>query len=209
MRIAVIGSGSVGTGLARAWSALGYSVVIGSRSPDSERVRKLVAEIGGGVGAASLSDSIVDADVIVLAVPWSGTETSITNMGDLFGRVVIDATNPFAHGLNLDIGHTTSGGEQVAEWVAGASVVKALNIVDARLLDGKMLDDRTVSIPIAGDDQGAKKLATELISELGFDVVDAGPLENSRLLEPLALLMIRLSMKKTLGNEIGFRVLRD
>jgi predicted dinucleotide-binding enzyme len=44
---------------------------------------------------------------------------------------------------------------------------------------------------------------------LGFDVLDAGKLEMSRLLEPLCLLLIRLSMKKSLGNEIGFRVLRD
>jgi predicted dinucleotide-binding enzyme len=48
-----------------------------------------------------------------------------------------------------------------------------------------------------------------LIGQLGFDVIDAGKLETSRLLEPLCLLMIKMSMKKSLGNEIGFRVLRD
>ncbi|MDA1279972.1 MAG: NAD(P)-binding domain-containing protein [Chloroflexi bacterium] len=209
MRIAAIGSGSVGTGLAKAWSALGHTVVIGSRSPESERVAALVSGIGNGVTAAGLASSVADADVIVLAVPWGAAEASITAIGDLSNRVIIDATNPFARGLKLDIGHTTSGGEQVAEWAAGARVVKALNIVDARLLDGRKLDGRQISIPICGDDVEAKKIATELIAELGFDVVDSGVLENSRLLEPLALLMIRLSMKKSLGAEIGFRVSRD
>lgn len=209
MRIAVIGSGSVGSGLARAWSALGHSVVIGSRSPGSERVRTLVCEIGSGVEAAGLADSVVGADVIVLAVPWSAAATSISSLGDVSGRILIDATNPFARGLKLDLGHTNSGGEQVAAWASGARVVKALNIVDARLLEGRLMDGRQISIPIAGDDADAKRVASELISELGFDVVDAGALESSRLLEPLALLMIRLSTKKSLGNEIGFRVLRD
>jgi len=209
MRIAVIGSGSVGSGLAEAWSRLGHAVVIGSRSPESERLVELVAGIGNGVSAAGLVESIVDADVIVLAVPWSATEHSIMVLGDLSDRVIIDATNPFVKGLNLEIGHTDSGGERVAAWAEDARVVKALNIVDARLLDGTKLDDREVSIPIAGDDRDAKKLVTGLIGELGFDVLDAGKLEMSRLLEPLCLLMIRLSMKKSLGNEIGFRVLRD
>lgn len=209
MRIAVIGSGNVGSGLARAWSGLGHSVVVSSRTPGSERIVELVGEIGSGVSAAGLADSVEGADVIVLAVPWSAAEASIAAIGDLSGQVLIDATNPFAGGLKLDIGHTTSGGEQVAEWAVGAHVVKALNIVDARLLDGRKLDNREISIPICGDNAEAKQLTITLITELGFDVVDAGPLTNSRLLEPLALLMIRLSMKKSLGAEIGFRVLRD
>ena len=208
MRLAVIGSGSVGSGLARAWSAVGHSVVIGSRSPESKRLIVLVSEIGGGVEAASVPDSAVGADVIVLAVPWSAAEESISRMGDVSGRVLIDATNPFVRGLNLELGHTSSGAEQIAEWASGARVVKALNIVDARLLDGRRLDGRAITIPICGDDADAKQVASKLISELGFDVVDAGALDSSRLLEPLALLMIRLSMKKSLGAEIGFRVLR-
>ena len=147
--------------------------------------------------------------MIVLAVPWSAAEVSIAALGDLSGRVLIDATNPFVGGLNLVIGHDDSGGEQVARWASGAHVVKALNIVDARLLDGQKLDDREITIPICGDDREAKATVSGLIAELGFDVVDAGTLEISRLLEPLCLLMIKLSMKKSLGNEIGFRVLRD
>lgn len=209
MRIAVIGSGNVGTGLAKSWSKLGHAVVVGSRSPESERLVHLVSGIGNGVSTAALAESVESADVIVLAVPWSAAEVSIAALGDLSGRLIIDATNPFVKGLDLGIGHTDSGGEQVARWAPGAKIVKALNIVDARLLDGKKLDDREITIPIASDDTDAKKVASDLIVELGFDVVDAGKLEMSRLLEPLTLLMIKLSMKKSLGNEIGFRVLRD
>ena len=209
MRIAVVGSGSVGSGLARAWSGLGHSVVIGSRSPESERVVELLASLGNGVSAAGLTESVADADVIVLAVPWGAAEVSLSALGDLSGRLVIDATNPFVGGLNLGIGYDDSGGEQVARWAAGAHIVKALNIVDARLLDGKKLDGREISIPICGDNKEAKRVIGELIAELGFDVIDVGELEISRLLEPLCLLMIKLSIKKSLGAEIGFRVLRN
>lgn len=208
-QICVVGSGSVGSRLAKAWSQRGHVVVIGSRSPESSRIRDLVATIGNEVRVASLNDSVDGADVIVLAVPWNAVKESIEALGDLTGRVLIDVTNPFASGLTLELGHTRSGGEQVSVWATGAKVVKALNIVDARLLEGKNLNNREISIPIAGNDGDAKLLASRLISELGFDVVDSGSLESSRLLEPLALLMIRLSMNKNLGNEIGFRVLRD
>ena len=196
MRIAVVGSGSVGTGLAKAWSGFGHSIVIGSRSPESERVVELVSSLGNGVSAAGLAESVADADVIVLAVPWGAAEVSLGALGDLSDRVIIDATNPFVGGLNLGIGHDDSGGEQVARWANGAHVVKALNIVDARLLDGKKLDNREISIPICGDDKEAKSVVVGLIGELGFDVIDAGKLEISRLLEPLCLLMIKMSMKK-------------
>mgnify|MGYP003997443731 FL=1 len=186
MRIAVVGSGSVGTGLA-----------------------ELLASLVNGVSAAGLTESVADADVIVLAVPWGAAEVSLSALGDLSGRLVIDATNPFVGGLNLGIGYDDSGGEQVARWAAGAHIVKALNIVDARLLDGKKLDGREISIPICGDNKEAKRVIGELIAELGFDVIDVGELEISRLLEPLCLLMIKLSIKKSLGAEIGFRVLRN
>ena len=209
MRIAIIGSGSVGSGLARGWSCLGHSVVIGSRTPDSERLGDLVAEIGNGVEAADLSDSVVGANVVVLAVPWKAAKDSVMALGDLSGQTVIDATNPFVKGLNSGVSQDESGGELVAEWATGANVVKALNIVDARLLDGRKLDGREISIPICGDDEESKQIVIRLIAELGFDTVDAGALSNSILLENLALLMIRLSMKKSLGSEIGFRVLRD
>jgi len=209
MRIAIIGSGSVGSGLARGWSCLGHAVVIGSRTPDSERLADLVAEIGNGVEAAGLSESVVGADVVVLAVPWKAAEESVMALGDLSGYTVIDATNPFVKGLNIGVSQDESGGEHVAEWATGANVVKALNIVDARLLDGRKLDGREISIPICGDDEESKQIVIRLIAELGFDTVDAGALSNSILLENLALLMIRLSMKKSLGSEIGFRVLRD
>ncbi len=209
MRIAIIGSGSVGSGLARAWSCLGHAVVIGSRTPDSERLGDLVAEIGNGVSAAGLSDSVVGADVVVLAVPWKAAENSVMALGDLSGQTLIDATNPFVKGLNIGVNQDESGGEFVAEWATGANVVKALNIVDARLLDGRKLDGREISIPVCGDDEESKQIVIRLIAELGFDTVDAGALSNSILLENLALLMIQLSMKKSLGNEIGFRVLRD
>ena len=191
MRITVVGSGGVGVGLARAWSGLGHSVVIGSRSPESDRVVGLVASLGNDVSAVGLAESVTDADVVVLAVPWSAVEDSIATLGDLSGRMIIDVTNPFVRGLNLDIGHDDSGGEQVARWVVGAQVVKALNIVDARLLDGTKLDDREISIPICGDNKDAKRVVGELIGELGFDVIDAGKLEISRLLEPLCLPILK------------------
>ena len=83
MRIAVIGSGGMGSAIARSWSELGHSVVIGKRTPDSKRVTSLVRKIGHGVAAASLNNSIEEADVIVLAVQCIAAKQSIESLGDL------------------------------------------------------------------------------------------------------------------------------
>jgi len=67
-------------------------------------------------------------EVILLATPWSGTEQALRSAGNLSGKIVLDATNPLKADLSgLALGHTTSGGEQVAAWAAGAKVVKIFN----------------------------------------------------------------------------------
>ncbi|HEU5028267.1 MAG TPA: hypothetical protein VFV01_25365 [Spirillospora sp.] len=85
-------------------------------------------------------------------------------------KVVIDPTNPqSADFMSLTIGHTTSAGEQVAAALPGARVVKAFNTVFAATLDVPGL-----LLPVASDDEAAKKTVLELGAQLGFDAVDAG-----------------------------------
>lgn len=108
----------------------------------------------------------------------------------------------------MTIGHTTSAGEAVAGWARGARVVKALNSTGA----GNMTDPRyggeRASMFLCGDDGPAKATVSELVRGLGFDVVDAGPLRNARLLEPLAMLWITLAYGLGNGPNIAFRLLR-
>jgi predicted dinucleotide-binding enzyme len=121
----------------------------------------------------------------------------------------LDCTNPLLPDLSgLTSGNTGSGGEEVAGWTPGARVVKIFNTTGF----GNMANPIYVAGPITmlycGDDPAAKKIAAQLAKDLGFDPIDAGPLTQSRLLEPLALLWITLAIKQGLGMDFAFKLMR-
>ena len=102
-----------------------------------------------------------------------------------------------AAGLELDIGHTTSGGEYVASLARDASVFKTLNQTGFANME---LARNFAAVPaimyVAGDDDAQKPMVLSLVSDLGFDAIDAGPLRVARLLEPLAMLWIHMALDR-------------
>jgi len=105
--------------------------------------------------------------------------------------------------MSLTVGHTTSAGEQVAAALPGARVVKAFNTLFASTLGTPGL-----FLPVASDDEAAKKTVLELGTQLGFDAVDAGPPTNARYLEPAVELLIQLAYGQGMGAGIGFTLAR-
>jgi 8-hydroxy-5-deazaflavin:NADPH oxidoreductase len=205
MRIAIIGTGNVGSALGTRWTQRGHEVVFGSRDPSNPKVQKLLAATGAG--AASIRDAVADASVVVLATPWDATQSSIAAAGDLSGKILLDATNPLQN-MKLALGLTTSGAERVASWARGAAVIKAFNSTGA----GNMLTPdyagQKPTMFICGDDAGAKQVVSGLAEEIGFEAVDAGALTLARYLEPLAGLWIELAYAQGLGPNIAFKLLR-
>lgn len=208
MRIAVIGSGNVGGTLGTRWAHNGYSVTFGVRDPNSDTVRTLLERAGENAGAASMGEAAAEADVVVLAVPWGAARSAIEAAGDLSGKVVIDCTNPIAPGLQLALGTTKSGGEQVAQWAKGARVVKAFNTTGWENMGDPIYDGEPTVMLICGDDTQAKETVTQLAESLGFDVADVGPLSAARFVEPFALVWIRLAIAQGLGRNIAFKLVR-
>ena len=207
MRIAVIGGGNVGGGLGRICAAAGHEVCVGSREPHGPRSVALTERLGPNVAVLSIEEAAAAAEIVLLAVPWSAAEGTVKR-ADLAGKVLIDTTNPMGPGLELAVGHTTSAAERIAGWVPEARVVKAFNIVGAEHLSDPRLGGQALTMLICGDDQEAKTAVGSLAEEIGFEVVDAGPLTCARLLEPLAVLWIRLAVVEGLGRDIGFKLLR-
>lgn len=209
MNIAIIGAGSVGGMLGKLWAARGHEITFGVRDQRSPRLEALLHTIGAGAQAASIKDAVAAAETLVLAVPWEAARAAVEACGDVSGKVLVDCTNPVAAGLSgLSIGLTTSAAEEIAGWADGARVVKAFNTLGAQDLPNPRFGDLAASMLICGDDAEAKSVVSRLAEELGFDVVDTGPLWNARLLEPLALLWIRLAYVEGLGPNIAFRLLR-
>src|SRR5262249_39474023 len=107
-----------------------------------------------------------------------------------------------------ELGHTTSGGERVAEWVKRAKLVKAFNTTGFNVMASPVIKGVATVMYVCGDDAAAKAVVMQLAADLGFDVVDAGPLTQSRLLEPWAMLWIYLANKGSVGRDYGFALLR-
>jgi predicted dinucleotide-binding enzyme len=209
MKIGIIGSGNVGGTLGSRWAQAGHQIVFSSRSPDSDAMKALIGEAGPNARAATARDAAAASDVILVATPWPSTREALTGLGDLSGKILIDATNPLLPDLSgLAVGTTTSAGEQVAQWAPGAKVVKAFNTVGSNIMANASFGDHPVVLFYCGDDAGAKQTVHELARELGFDPHDAGPLTQARLLEPFALLWISLALVQGYGREIAFQFLR-
>jgi predicted dinucleotide-binding enzyme len=132
-------------------------------------------------------------------------------MGDLKNKILLDAINPLAmgpDGLNLEIGHNISAGEKIQAWATGASVFKTLNTTGFGNMADPVFHGVKSVMFVAGDDAANKPKVIELVAALGFEVVDAGPLRNARLLEAHAMLWIELALKRGLGRNWAFALLR-
>jgi 8-hydroxy-5-deazaflavin:NADPH oxidoreductase len=208
MKIAVIGAGNVGGTLGRRWAELGHEVTFGLRHDPDEELRKLIDESRGKIRTAPVKEAAQSAEVVVLATPWGAVKDALGNAGPLDGKVLLDATNPLAAGLTLDVGpNGESGGERVAALAPGARVVKVFNTTGFNNMASPTYGGEPTVMFYAGDDAAAKDTAKRLASELGFDAVDAGPLTRARQLEKLALLWISLAFSG-LGREIAFKLAR-
>jgi predicted dinucleotide-binding enzyme len=208
MKIAIIGAGNVGGTLGAAWAQkAGHEIAFGVRNPAAEKTQDLLRKIGVKARAVTSAEAAASGDFIVLTTPWPQAEAAIRSLGNISGKIILDATNPLAmgpDGLALEIGHSISAGEKVQGWTAGASVFKTLNTTGFRNMAEPVFGGVKSVMFVAGDDDANKPKVIALVASLGFDVIDAGPLRNARLLEAHAMLWIELSLKRGLGPDWAF-----
>jgi predicted dinucleotide-binding enzyme len=187
--VAILGTGRVGGALGAQFARHGHTVVYGSREPQAEKVRALVAKTGHGATAAPAADAVKQASIVVLAIPWTATEQTVKGL-DLSGKLVIDPTNAIRVGAGgmMEMAVPTSGGELVQQWQPNARIVKAFNTLGFHIMENPALAGGPVSVPLAGDDADAKARVAELVASFGIEPVDVGPLRNARVTEGMAIL---------------------
>jgi predicted dinucleotide-binding enzyme len=185
--LGLIGSGNIGSTVARLAVAAGYDVVL-SNSRGPETLSDLVDELGPKARAATAVEAAQAGDIVVVSVPVKNFRD--VPVAPLAGKVVIDTGNyyPARDGriAELDSGAVTTT-ELVARHLSGARVVKGFNNIFyrhlAELARPVGAPDRS-AIVIAGDDQDAKKSVAEFLDAIGYDAVDAGSLAESWRFEP-------------------------
>jgi 8-hydroxy-5-deazaflavin:NADPH oxidoreductase len=178
MRIAIIGSGRLGTTAARLLAQAGHDVALAnSRGPGS--LAGVVAGLGERVRAASIESAAATADLVLVAIPFERFRELPAEA--LAGKLVVDAMNHFPGGGELpsiDAGATTSS-ELVATHLRSARVVKAFNTMQWQVLGGHGSadgGDGRLALFVAGDDEDGKHTVSRLIDEIGFAPVDTGGL---------------------------------
>ena len=212
MKVGILGSGDVGLKLGDGFLALGYEVKIGTRNTSKENILSWIARNGQKATAGSFEESASYGDIIVLATLWSGTSDVIklANPKNFAGKITIDVTNPldFSKGVPaLALGHTNSAGETVQKLLPDAKVVKAFNTVGNPHFFHPNFPGGPPTMFICGNDLDAKKQVTSILSDFGWETVDVGGIEGSRLLESLAMLWINYYFKTSTGNH-AFKLLR-
>ena len=208
MKIGILGGGNVGGALGLSWARKGHEVLFGVRNPASQEITAILEKAGGRARAGSAEEAAAFGEVIVNALPWPATKVVLTAL-DLAGKVLLDCTNPLLPNLaGLEIGTATSGGEQVAGWAVGANVVKIFNTTGYNNMENPIYRGSAIPMFYCGDHAGAKTVAASLARDTGFDPIDAGPLSNSRLLEPYALLWIWLAVFGGMGRDFAFTLAR-
>jgi predicted dinucleotide-binding enzyme len=194
MKIAVLGAGNVGAGLARAAVAAGHTVTISASTP--AKAESAAAETGA-VAAASNVAAVAGADLVVLAVPHGAVAGIAAEIRDAVAGVpIVDATNP----LNATYSDLVIEGDSAAAdlqvLVPSSPVVKAFNTTFASRYAAPAEDGSPLPVFIAGDDADAKAKVEELAISLGFQGLDVGGLRHARGLEELAFLNITLNATK-------------
>jgi 8-hydroxy-5-deazaflavin:NADPH oxidoreductase len=192
MKIAIIGKGNVGTALSKGLSKGGHEIKFGHRDP-KEPVSK-AAKWG---------------EIIILAVPHGNATDAIESVKPFAdGKVVIDVMNAIGENMELGISCTTSSAEETQKKLPKAKIVKAFNTVFAANQSTAKLGDQKLTAFIAGNDADAKKTVAKLVSDIGFDPVDCGPLKSARYLEAMGILIINLAFGYGMGTKIGYELVK-
>jgi predicted dinucleotide-binding enzyme len=206
--VAIIGTGDMGDSLGPRFAELGYRVVYGSRRPDSEKAKRLVAMTGEGASVTTQEQAAQAGEIVVLAIPWPAMETVAQNLGSLDGKIVIDISMPSEQ---ADDGYhipmvATSSAEMIQLWNPGARMVKAFATQASYVVDDPGVVGGPVTVPIASDDRQAKEQVARIVAAMGLDPVDAGPLRLSREIEALQrLYMVPLLQRRAAAWEPYFR----
>jgi 8-hydroxy-5-deazaflavin:NADPH oxidoreductase len=208
MRVGILGSGLMGGKLGTLFARAGHEVVF-SYARSDQKLKRLARAAKGAARAGTPGEAARESDVVLLAVHWSRVDDVLKQAGDLAGKVIVSCSLPMnAADTGLVIAHTSSGAEALAKKVPESRVVSAFNTVPSEVLVGVFGARRRAARPslvYCGDEPRSKKIAADLIRDVGFDPLDAGPLRIARYTEPFALLVAQLAYEGKGGPNLAYR----
>ncbi|MCU7613392.1 NAD(P)-binding domain-containing protein [Chryseobacterium sp. GMJ5] len=203
MKIAIIGSGNVGGALAQQWVKMKHTVLIGAQFPLSEKNISLATKIGEDRFAV-IENAVKQCDVILIAMPPTAIFEIIEQLGDVSGKVIIDATNSIMYAPEpyQTVYHALADRTQ-------AEIVKCFNTTGFENMLNPLYNGEKIDMFMAGDSEKAKEVAKQLALDCGFgSCIDFGKSDKVELLEKFALSWINLAIMQGNGRNMAFKVLQ-
>ena len=182
LKIGIIGTGNIGGVLAKHWAKAGHELIISSRHP--EQLAALAKSLGPKVRAGTPKEAAAFGDVVLVSIPYMATPQLGRDLaGELKGKIVLDTGNPYPNrdGAMADDARKRGTGTTSAEFLPGTRLVRAFNAIAWTALDKESnRAGEKFSIPLAGDDAEALRVAQRLVRDAGFDPVVVGGLARAK-----------------------------
>jgi predicted dinucleotide-binding enzyme len=211
-KIGILGSGMVAQSLGNGFLAAGHEVKLGTR--DTAKLAEWLHAAGPKASVGSFEEAAKFGELLCVATKWEGTRNAISMAGkqNFAGKTVIDVTNPLEFGAEgtppkLAFGYPDSAGAKVQALLPDAKVVKAFNTISANRMCNAKFEEGTGDLFICGNDAAAKKTVSDIAAGWGWSVSDIGGIEESYLLEALAMVWIRYGFLNNHWTH-GFRLLK-
>ena len=202
MKIAIIGTGNIGSTLGMKWLQAGHEIIIGARDTNNIKGEALAAE--KNVTVQSINNAAASADVILIATPAQVITDVIKELGDVNNKIIIDATNT----VRIKPDGYDNAFEALTQ-LTKAAVVKCFNTTGFDNMANTIYRGEAIDMFMAGDNSQAKTIAKQLALETGFaDCIDFGGNDKVALLEQFALCWINLAMMQGMGRNIAFKLLK-
>lgn len=192
MKLAFIGIGNVGFAIANHLQQKGHQICIASNDENSETVQ-LALQKNSAFSIQSIQEAIATADIVFLATPFQANETILKEL-QFKGKILVDCTNPVGPGISHGLNSEVSGSEKVQEWAPDAKVVKAFTIYGFENLIDSSYSNYTVKpvMMIAGNDLQSKEVISKINTDMGFETLDTGKLDQALHLEHMTLLWVKM-----------------
>ena len=204
MKIGILGgTGRMGLGLGRTYSAAGHTVILGGRNPT--RAHDAALALPASVQGGSLAEAAQAGELIVLAVPFAAAIDTVQPLQEHLGeKIIVDITNPFGAvppGQISGIEHNRDAAPS-ARWVAAYKTTFWKTLESPANSDGLIRD-----VFVSAEDADAKKVVMELIDSTGFRPIDCAGFENARTLDLMVPLMIDLDSRYQMDANSSWKFL--
>jgi len=205
MTIAIIGSGNVGGALAKKWIQAGHTVIVGARTPLSDKNIQLAAEIGED-RFTSIEEAVRQCDVIFLATPAPAAIEVAKSLGNTTGKIIIDSMN-IVMGRG-PVGYNTTT-DAIIDNTQSRDVVKCFNTTGFNNMVNPVYGTTPIDLFMAGDSEKGTITARQLALDAGFaECYSIGGNDKFALMEQFAFFWINLAMFQGHGRDIGFTLLK-